>query len=113
MGLERLASVVQRVPNDFETDLFRPIMDKACELVGVKYGEDPKKDMAVKVISDHIRASAFMIADGILPTNDGGGYVLRRLIRRCVRLRQAARHRQAVPYGASARRPRVDRRRIP
>ena len=85
MGLERLASVVQRVPNDFETDLFRPIMDKACELVNVKYGEDPKKDMAVKVISDHIRASAFMIADGILPTNDGGGYVLRRLIRRCVR----------------------------
>ena len=85
MGLERLASVVQQVPNDFETDLFRPIMDKACELVNVKYGEDPKKDMAVKVISDHIRASAFMIADGILPTNDGGGYVLRRLIRRCVR----------------------------
>ena len=62
MGLERLTSVVQRVPNDFETDLFRPIMDKACELVNVKYGEDPKKDMAVKVISDHIRASAFMIA---------------------------------------------------
>lgn len=85
MGLERLASVVQGVPNDFETDLFRPIMDKACELVNVRYGEDPKKDMAVKVISDHIRASAFMIADGILPTNDGGGYVLRRLIRRCVR----------------------------
>lgn len=85
MGLERLASVVQRVPNDFETDLFRPIMDKACALVHVKYGEDPKKDMAVKVISDHIRAAAFMIADGILPTNDGTGYVLRRLIRRCVR----------------------------
>ena len=85
MGLERLASVVQSVPNDFETDLFRPIMDKACELVNVKYGEDPKKDMAVKVISDHIRASAFMIADGILPANDGTGYVLRRLIRRCVR----------------------------
>ncbi len=85
MGLERLASVVQGVPNDFETDLFRPIMDKACELVNVRYGEDPKKDMAVKVISDHIRASAFMIADGILPTNEGGGYVLRRLIRRSVR----------------------------
>ncbi|NLW60961.1 MAG: alanine--tRNA ligase, partial [Synergistaceae bacterium] len=63
MGLERLSSVVQRVPNDFETDLFRPIIDKACELGGVKYGKDPKKDMAVKVISDHIRASAFMIAD--------------------------------------------------
>ena len=85
MGLERLASVVQRVPNDFETDLFRPIMDKACELVNVKYGQDQKKDMAVKVISDHVRASAFMIADGILPTNDGTGYVLRRLIRRSVR----------------------------
>ena len=85
MGLERLASVVQQVPNDFETDLFRPIMDKACELVNVKYGEDKKKDLAVKVISDHIRASAFMIADGILPSNEGTGYVLRRLIRRCVR----------------------------
>ncbi len=85
MGLERLSSVVQRVPNDFETDLFRPIIDKACELSGVKYGADPKSDMAVKVISDHIRASAFMIADGILPTNDGGGYVLRRLIRRSAR----------------------------
>lgn len=85
MGLERLASVVQGVPNDFETDLFRPIMEKACELVHVKYGDDPKKDLAVKVISDHIRASAFMIADGVLPTNDGRGYVLRRLIRRCVR----------------------------
>jgi alanyl-tRNA synthetase len=85
MGLERLSSVVQRVPNDFETDLFRPIIDKACELGRVKYGEDPKKDMAVKVISDHIRASAFMIADGILPTNDNGGYVLRRLIRRSAR----------------------------
>ena len=85
MGLERLSSVVQGVPNDFETDLFRPIMEKACELASVKYGEDPKKDMAVKIISDHIRASAFMIADGVLPTNDGTGYVLRRLIRRSVR----------------------------
>jgi len=85
MGLERLASVVQNVPTDFETDLFRPIIDKACELGGVKYGSDSKKDMAVKVISDHLRASAFMIADGILPTNDGTGYVLRRLIRRSAR----------------------------
>lgn len=85
MGLERLASVVQNVPTDFETDLFLPIIDKACELVNVKYGTDKKKDMAVKVISDHIRAAAFMIADGILPANDGGGYVLRRLIRRSVR----------------------------
>ena len=85
MGLERLASVVQNVKTDFETDLFRPIIDETCKLVNVKYGEDPKKDLAVRVISDHIRASAFMISDGILPSNEGGGYVLRRLIRRCVR----------------------------
>lgn len=62
-----------------------PIITKACEIGGVTYGEDKKKDMAVKAISDHIRASAFMIADGILPANDGGGYVLRRLIRRSLR----------------------------
>ena len=85
MGLERLASVVQNVPTDFETDLFRPIIDRTCKLANVKYGFDKKRDMAVKVISDHIRAAAFMIADGILPTNDGGGYVLRRLIRRSAR----------------------------
>ncbi len=85
MGLERLSSVVQRTRTDFETDLFKPIIDKACEISGVTYGSDPKKDMAVKVISDHARAAAFMIADGILPANDGGGYVLRRLIRRSVR----------------------------
>ncbi|MDO4952451.1 MAG: alanine--tRNA ligase [Synergistaceae bacterium] len=85
MGLERLASVVQNVKTDFETDLFRPIIDETCKLVNVKYGEDPKKDLAVRVIADHIRASAFMISDGILPSNEGGGYVLRRLIRRCVR----------------------------
>ena len=85
MGLERLASVVQNVPTDFETDLFRPIIDETCRLVNVEYGQDPKKDLAVRVIADHIRASAFMISDGILPSNEGGGYVLRRLIRRCVR----------------------------
>ena len=85
MGLERLASVVQCVPNDFETDLFRPIMEQACALSHVTYGADKKKDMAVKVIADHTRAAAFMIADGILPQNDGQGYVLRRIIRRSVR----------------------------
>jgi alanyl-tRNA synthetase len=85
MGLERLSSVVQRVNGDFDTDLFRPIIDRACELAGTKYGNSPKNDLSVRVISDHLRASAFMIADGVLPSNDGPGYVLRRLIRRSVR----------------------------
>ncbi|MDR0649351.1 MAG: alanine--tRNA ligase, partial [Synergistaceae bacterium] len=85
MGLERLASVVQHVKGDFETDLFRPVIDRACELAGIKYGDSDKSDLSVRVISDHLRASAFMIADGVLPSNDGPGYVLRRLIRRSVR----------------------------
>ncbi|MDR0764337.1 MAG: alanine--tRNA ligase [Synergistaceae bacterium] len=85
MGLERLSSVVQRVKGDFETDLFRPVIDRACELAGIKYGDSEKGDLSVRVISDHLRASAFMTADGVLPSNDGPGYVLRRLIRRSVR----------------------------
>jgi alanyl-tRNA synthetase len=85
MGLERISSVVQRVRGDFETDLFKPIIDKSCELAGIRYGDSPKGDLSVRVISDHLRASAFMIADGVLPSNDGPGYVLRRLIRRSAR----------------------------
>lgn len=85
MGLERLASVAQDAPTDFETDLFLPIIEKTCAIAGYKYGSDKNKDLAVKVISDHVRASAFMIADGILPTNEARGYVLRRLIRRSIR----------------------------
>jgi alanyl-tRNA synthetase len=85
LGLERLASVVQGARSDFETDLFKPIIDKACEIGSVKYGASPKSDLAVRVISDHLRAAAFMTADGVLPSNEGPGYVLRRLIRRSVR----------------------------
>lgn len=85
MGLERLAALVQGVQNDFETDLFTPIMEKAGDIAGIKYGDSAGGDLALKVISDHVRATAFMIADGILPANDGQGYVLRRLIRRAAR----------------------------
>ncbi len=85
MGLERLVSLIQGVRNDFETDLFTPIMRKAGEIAGIRYGDSARGDLALKVISDHARSVAFMIADGILPANDGQGYVLRRLLRRASR----------------------------
>ena len=85
MGLERMASVVQNVPTNFETDLFMPIIQATEEISGMKYGVDKEKDVAFKVIADHIRTVAFAIGDGALPSNEGRGYVLRRLLRRAVR----------------------------
>lgn len=85
MGLERVASVLQGVPSNFDTDLFREIMDFAASLANVRYGTDKKTDMALKVIADHCRAVTFAVADGALPSNEGRGYVLRRLLRRAVR----------------------------
>jgi len=85
MGLERVAAVLQNVPTIFDTDETRVIRDKAAELAGVAYGEGGLPDMAVRVITDHVRASVFMVGDGILPTNEGRGYVLRRLLRRAAR----------------------------
>ena len=84
MGLERLVSVLQDTPTNFETDLFMPIIKKIEQLSGEKYGIDSTKDVSFKVISDHIRAIAFAIGDGALPSNEGRGYVLRRLLRRAV-----------------------------
>ncbi len=85
MGLERIASVMQGVETNFDTDLFRPIIDFVASLGGVKYKENAKNDLALKVVSDHVRAVSFMLADGIRPNNEGRGYVLRRILRRAVR----------------------------
>ncbi|MBQ9390020.1 MAG: alanine--tRNA ligase, partial [Synergistaceae bacterium] len=85
MGLERLASVIQGVDTDYETDLFTPLIEHTCRRAGIKYGNNARDDMAVRVIADHVRSVAFMLADGVLPSNDGPGYVLRRLLRRAVR----------------------------
>ncbi|VEF47698.1 alanyl-tRNA synthetase [Bacillus freudenreichii] len=85
MGLERMASVVQDVPTNFETDLFMPIIIETEKLSGQSYGEDSDKDTGFKVIADHVRTVAFAVSDGALPSNEGRGYVLRRLLRRAVR----------------------------
>lgn len=85
MGLERIASVIQDVESNFDTDLFMPIINKAAEIAGVKYKTDPKTDVALKVVADHTRAVSLMLADGIRPSSDGRGYVLRRILRRAIR----------------------------
>ncbi|MEC2054397.1 alanine--tRNA ligase [Peribacillus psychrosaccharolyticus] len=85
MGLERMASVVQDVATNYDTDLFMPIIAATEEISGVKYGTETASDVAFKVIADHIRTVAFAVGDGALPSNEGRGYVLRRLLRRAVR----------------------------
>lgn len=84
-GLERVASVLQNVPSNFDTDLMREIMDYTAELFGLEYGRENKVDTALKVIADHCRAITFAISDGALPSNEGRGYVIRRLLRRAAR----------------------------
>lgn len=85
MGLERLASVVQDVDSIFDVDTIRALRDKVCEFANVTYKTDENKDVSIRLITDHIRSATFMISDGIMPTNEGRGYVLRRLIRRAAR----------------------------
>ncbi len=85
MGLERLACVMQGVDNMFEVDTIRNILDKVCAISGKEYGKDNSSDISIRAITDHARAATFMISDGIIPSNEGRGYVLRRIIRRAVR----------------------------
>ena len=85
MGLERLACIMQGVDNIFEVDTVQNTMKKISEIAGVKYHDDEKNDVSLRVITDHVRSSTFMIGDGVIPSNNGRGYVLRRLIRRACR----------------------------
>ena len=85
MGLERIAAILQGVPSNFETDILRSLMDLAEEITGASYGGDDRIDTSLRIIADHARAVTFLIADGVIPSNEGRGYVLRRLLRRAVR----------------------------
>ena len=85
MGLERIATVMQGKLSNYDTDLILPIIHRAGELCGVEYGADPKTDTALRINADHARATAFLINDGVLPSNDGRGYVLRKIMRRAMR----------------------------
>jgi len=84
-GLERLAAVIQGAPSNYDTDLFHGILARAQELAGVERGADPEQDVSLNVIADHARALTFLIGDGVLPSNEGRGYVLRRILRRAAR----------------------------
>lgn len=85
MGLERIAAIMQGVGNLFEVDTIRKVMEHICRIAGVKYKQDEKTDVSLRVITDHIRSTTFLISDGVIPSNEGRGYVLRRLLRRAAR----------------------------
>jgi alanyl-tRNA synthetase len=85
MGLERIAAVLQGKLSNYETDLIRPVIDKAAALFGTSYGADERTDTALRINADHARAAAFLIHDGVLPSNEGRGYVLRKIMRRAMR----------------------------
>src|SRR5690554_2445894 len=85
MGLERIAAIVQDVNSIFEVDTLRNIMLFISELANTDYGEYQEKDISLRVITDHVRSITFMVSDGILPSNEGRGYVLRRILRRAAR----------------------------
>ncbi len=85
MGLERLAALVQGVSNNYDSDLFMPILSMIADRTGHTYGKESQADRSMRVIADHLRAMTFLIADGILPSNEGRGYVVGRIVRRASR----------------------------
>jgi alanyl-tRNA synthetase len=85
MGLERISAILQGVKSNYETDLFNPIFKEIQRISRIPYGEDPRSDISLRVIADHSRAATFLISDGVLPSNEGRGYVLRRIMRRAMR----------------------------
>ncbi len=84
-GLERMAMALQNVPSFYDIDIVKPILDHFINLTGVKYGEEEEKDVSLRILTEHLRSITFMVVDGVLPSNEGRGYVLRRIIRRAVR----------------------------
>src|SRR5256885_14595603 len=85
MGLERMAVILQGVDNIYEIDTMWKVLDRAAELTEQKYGRDHRSDVALRVVADHIRTAVMLVSDGVLPSNEGRGYVLRRILRRSVR----------------------------
>src|SRR5262245_42519473 len=85
MGLERVSCVLQGKISNYETDLLRPLIDQACEIFGVEYGASGASDTSLRIIADHVRATTFLISDGVIPSNEGRGYVLRKIMRRGIR----------------------------
>ena len=85
MGLERLAAVLQGVISNYDTDLFTPLLKRIGELSGMQYGAKPEQDVSMRVVADHARATTFLIADGVMPSNEWRGYVLRKIMRRAMR----------------------------
>ena len=85
MGLERISAILQGVKSNYETDLFKPIIEEIEAIDRIPYGKDPRSDVSIRVIADHSRATTFLINDGVLPSNEGRGYVLRRIMRRAMR----------------------------
>lgn len=101
LGLERISAILQSVQSNYETDLFVPIISMVAEMAQTSYGKDDHQDIALRIIADHSRASAFLIADGVLPSNEGRGYVLRRIMRRGMRYGYMLGFRQPFIYKVS------------